>query len=1143
MSDKFDPYHKWLGIPAQEQPPNHYRLLAIPVFEQDGDVISNAADRQMAHLRTFQSGAHSADSQRLLNEASAARKCLLTPAEKAAYDQQLKLKLQAATAAPSATPGSSTKIARTRPASAESTSSKVSSADKSEIKQRIEKPKPLEQEAEFDIVTDRASTGSSSSIRRAASSGATAGTASQVSGRRKLVPKGERGKSKNQVWMLTVGGALAVVLIVALGIVLSSGEDSPEKLANNPTRPPQSGEKPKVNPATFPALNTKPVSESNPESANPSRSTVPALTHSVNLLEKINHERDKIEGNWSRSGNELIAPAANYARLEIPLALPASYLLTFVATWTAGETNLCLGLPIEDRQVMLKIDQGGPSKFTGLDLIDGKPANENSTSSHGPFLRPAVPNTIHCAVSPGEIRAYCNGSEIVRWQGKSQQLSLSDRWATRDRHHGFIGGWNSSFRVQKLEVGPLPSNFKPVILPELPTLTQGRASGLAPEALAARFARGEEIDLLKLIDPRRDAVTGIWNVVDGTLVTPNVQYAKLQIQQSVPKEYEWVVVAQRISGSEALNLGISIGGRRAVVLLDGQNGRTSGLEEIDHKRFMSNETVYAKPIFADGAAHEIVCTVTENSVCAMCDGKQLFEWHGNPEKLTLNATFLWPDPTCLCLGSFGTPFKISRVVLRSIASASTLAEKTTPRSLPNAEIPTTQPKPAGTRWAIPSETEISAGLREIKSKHSELYASAQRLEGKLPLAEMLMQQARRRQAAAAVQYVLLTQVTEYAADVAEAKLALEACRVLAEQFEVDGKMLEASALASCVRGIKTNSQRHDLTMQCLAVLAEAASQDHYLAAVEFANAAFTASAKSDDLELKKLARAHRDHIRTVQTAWEKVAPAAQLLTSDPMDSAANLEVGRFRCFWQADWQRGLPLLAKGSDPVLRSLAAADLKDPEKSTDRLRLGEDWWEFGEKQPMPSRLIVQDRAAFWFTLGLTAEATGIQRTRTESRLAKFKTLRDTAGPLFARASHPTDAVMFGKHWYKMFTDRLSWDEAKTECEKLGGYLVCIESPEENLFVKSLAIGSDNNARRRVPYWLGASDVEQERVFRWVNGSQSFYADWKTGEPNNSGGSEHYVGVMPTNFGLDIVSAEQLKWNDYAARERFCYVCEWDR
>ena len=68
MSDAFDPYYIWLGIPPEEQPPNHYRLLGVQVFEQDRKVIANAADRLMKHLRTYQIGKRSQLSQKLLNE-------------------------------------------------------------------------------------------------------------------------------------------------------------------------------------------------------------------------------------------------------------------------------------------------------------------------------------------------------------------------------------------------------------------------------------------------------------------------------------------------------------------------------------------------------------------------------------------------------------------------------------------------------------------------------------------------------------------------------------------------------------------------------------------------------------------------------------------------------------------------------------------------------------------------------------------------------------------------------------------------------------------------------------------------------------------------------------------------------------------
>jgi hypothetical protein len=95
MSDPFDPYRKWLGIPPKDQPPNHYRLLGIAHFEDDPDVIENAATRQMAHVRMFQSGKHSALSQKILNELTAAKLCLLQVEKKVPYDEQLRAKLSA----------------------------------------------------------------------------------------------------------------------------------------------------------------------------------------------------------------------------------------------------------------------------------------------------------------------------------------------------------------------------------------------------------------------------------------------------------------------------------------------------------------------------------------------------------------------------------------------------------------------------------------------------------------------------------------------------------------------------------------------------------------------------------------------------------------------------------------------------------------------------------------------------------------------------------------------------------------------------------------------------------------------------------------------------------------------------------------
>jgi hypothetical protein len=85
----FDPYDKWLGIPAKEQPPNHYRLLGVSIFEANLELIDAAANRQVAYLESCATGTRVLLAQRLLNAIAAARLCLLNPAKKAAYDSAL----------------------------------------------------------------------------------------------------------------------------------------------------------------------------------------------------------------------------------------------------------------------------------------------------------------------------------------------------------------------------------------------------------------------------------------------------------------------------------------------------------------------------------------------------------------------------------------------------------------------------------------------------------------------------------------------------------------------------------------------------------------------------------------------------------------------------------------------------------------------------------------------------------------------------------------------------------------------------------------------------------------------------------------------------------------------------------------------
>lgn len=99
MDANFDPLHRWLGIPPEEQPPDHYRLLGIAKFEPSTAVIDAAADRQIAFLRVFETGTHAALAKMMVHRISAARSCLVNRHRRAIYDAHLKNRTPAETPA------------------------------------------------------------------------------------------------------------------------------------------------------------------------------------------------------------------------------------------------------------------------------------------------------------------------------------------------------------------------------------------------------------------------------------------------------------------------------------------------------------------------------------------------------------------------------------------------------------------------------------------------------------------------------------------------------------------------------------------------------------------------------------------------------------------------------------------------------------------------------------------------------------------------------------------------------------------------------------------------------------------------------------------------------------------------------------
>lgn len=109
-----------------------------------------------------------------------------------------------------------------------------------------------------------------------------------------------------------------------------------------------------------------------------------------------------------------------------------------------------------------------------------------------------------------------------------------------------------------------------------------------------------------------------------------------------------------------------------------------------------------------------------------------------------------------------------------------------------------------------------------------------------------------------------------------------------------------------------------------------------------------------------------------------------------------------------------------------------------------------------------------------------------------------------------------------YRLGDTTGAWRDARAFCQGWGGDLAQVQSPEENSL---LSQHTEQDA------WLGASDVEDEGTFRWVNGDDvDLDSLWASAQPDNYEGRE------------DCMELRQLddRWNDAPCMSPKVALCE---
>jgi hypothetical protein len=430
-----------------------------------------------------------------------------------------------------------------------------------------------------------------------------------------------------------------------------------------------------------------------------------------------------------------------------------------------------------------------------------------------------------------------------------------------------------------------------------------------------------------------------------------------------------------------------------------------------------------------------------------------------------------------------------------------------------------------------AQTKVEALIRELYEK--EYAKAAKDRAARAQLALTLLQEGRETNDDRTGRFVLFREARDLAANAGDAPTALQAIADLAQDFAVaEAEILRMKIQALNVASkAKAGAEAYQMVVDSAQVLAqEAVAADDYEAALELLASAEAAARKLKIVSLVSAVRKRQEEVQAAQKTYSRWKKFADTLRKDPSDAAANLEMGRYFALLKGNWDKGLVLLARGSDSALKKAAAMDLEVPKDAAQQAELADKWLQISRKHKGSMAVHLLLRAFHWDVQAL-AGLDGEARKRVEKRMEEItkllppeyrageiseeiRKIAGSGGPVYAVALTPdgTHALSGGAD-----ANIYVWDSASGKgIRRLEGHtgrvwtLAC--SPDG----RRLASGGFDSSIR---LWDRASGREAKRLTGHTDYVRSL-AFSRDGRLLLSGGDDRLLRLWNTESGREIKS-----------------------
>lgn len=467
MSEPFDPYYTWLGIPREEQPPDYYRLLAVRRFENNPEVITNALQARETLVRSFESGPRAEVARQMLNELTKARKCLLHLDSKGAYDRDLRNKDAPKLSMTSGNQPLARPDAPRRPRWASDSAGDAV-------------PLPVEQGPAAATQPIAAPNYQTAPVTTMPVNGSMPVAAYPGTAYRPAKPSASP-LLQNPLVLVAIGVVLLlfVAMIVAAAAILGGsallarlpsgnsvepGFNQPEPAANNGTsNAPLNGSASGAPSGAGSIIKVKYTDAGGTKGAG--RELALRVGEPVDLLASYDpaSQRPRPKSVTKDAEGALVSGQAVLEVLMFPQEMPPEYVLDTAVTLSGTSNGVIQGLSAGGKQCQITVDgfQGerdGRGMRTALEIIDGHRPHDIPNypcSEFGSLLTSDRPANLRYVVLKNRILMESDGRLVLDWTGGMERVSTNRMFARGGSQNLFWGTWQTKCRLSKCVVRPV----------------------------------------------------------------------------------------------------------------------------------------------------------------------------------------------------------------------------------------------------------------------------------------------------------------------------------------------------------------------------------------------------------------------------------------------------------------------------------------------------------------------------------------------------------------------------------------------------------------------------------------------------------------------------------------------------------------